>query len=74
VPSVCAILFAQDMRTRLILGWAVGFLTSILGMAVSYYLDFPTGASVVCVFGFILLVLAFIRFLYQCRSGQHSRR
>ena len=58
VPSVAAILFSNKVKTRLVLGWIVGFAASVLGMAVSYFLDFPTGASVVCTFGLILIVLS----------------
>ncbi len=61
VPSVCAMLFTTHLRMRLLIGWGVGIIASILGMAVSYYLDFPTGASVVCVFGSLLMVMALIR-------------
>ncbi len=61
VPSACAMLFSDKLRTRLMLGWMIGFLASVCGMAVSYYLDFPTGASVVCVFGLILAASGFIK-------------
>ena len=61
VPAAAAVLFSNDAKTRLILGWAIGFFASVLGMAVSYFLDFPTGASVVCVFGAILIFLGFVR-------------
>lgn len=58
VPAACAVLFARRIGMRLALGWSIGFLVSVLGMFLSYFLDFPTGASVVCVFGLTLLVLA----------------
>jgi zinc/manganese transport system permease protein len=58
VPSVCAVLFSEATRTRLLLGWLFGICASILGMLASYYLDLPTGAAVVCVFGLLLAVLA----------------
>ena len=61
VPSIAAILFSKNTKTRLAIGWGVGFLASVLGMAASYYLDLPTGASVVCAFGLILVVLAVFR-------------
>jgi len=61
VPSVCAILFSENLKTRLLIGWAVGFIASVLGMAVSYYLDFPTGASVVATFGAVLILLSIFR-------------
>jgi zinc/manganese transport system permease protein len=63
VPATCAILFAHSIRMRLMLGWIIGSFVSLLGMAASYYLDFPTGASVVCVFGCILVSLALVRAL-----------
>ena len=57
VPSTCAIIFSNVAKTRLILGWGIGFLVSAIGMAISYFLDFPTGASVVCAFGVTLVIL-----------------
>ncbi|MBI4353012.1 MAG: metal ABC transporter permease [Candidatus Omnitrophica bacterium] len=61
VPALCAMLFGGSLKQRLFLGWAVGGAASLLGMAVSYFFDFPTGASVVCVFGGLLLVAALLR-------------
>lgn len=63
VPSACAILFSENLRTRLAIGWVVGVIASVLGMAISYCFDFPTGASVVCVFGFILIFLACVKMM-----------
>ena len=65
IPATCAILFAHTIKTRLILGWIIGSFVSLLGMAASYYLDFPTGASVVCVFGAVLVLLALAKFFYR---------
>lgn len=61
IPAVCAMLFTENLKIRLIIGWVVGLLASSLGMIISYYLDFPTGASVVCAFGVILVLLALVR-------------
>lgn len=62
VPATCAMIFADGIKIRLILGWVIGTLVSIIGMAISYYMDLPTGASVVCVFGVMLLLSAIIKF------------
>ena len=61
VPAACAVLFADRIRTRLILGWTVGFLGSVLGITTSYYFDLPTGASVVCSLGALILFLAVVK-------------
>jgi len=58
VPAICGVLWGQGIGRRLAIGWGIGALTSVLGIAASYLLDLPTGATVVCVFGIVLLVVA----------------
>ena len=65
VPSTCAIIFSDSAKTRLMLGWGIGFLASTVGMAVSYFLDLPTGASVVCTFGLMLIASSLIKILIR---------
>lgn len=57
VPPVCAMILSPSIQTRLILGWAIGFLVSVLGIGFSYFFDFPTAASIVFVFGLAAAVL-----------------
>ncbi len=64
IPAVCASLLSSSVRGRLLIGWISGALTSVIGIAASYYLDFPTGATVVCAFGVTLLICGFIRQVY----------
>ena len=56
VPSVIAMLLADQARHRLALGWVTGTLVSVVGMLASYHFDLPTGATVVATFGAGLLV------------------
>lgn len=56
VPAVCGAFLADSIRARLCIGWGVSLMASMLGIAVSYYFDLPTGAAVVCVFGGALVV------------------
>ena len=58
VPAVGAILFSDKLSHRLWLGWIYGFIASCAGIGLSYYFDLPTGATVVCVFGGFLILLA----------------
>ena len=57
-PSVAAMLFSDKIRWRLVFSWIMGAVVSLLGMAASYWLDSPTGATIICTFGLALTLLA----------------
>lgn len=65
VPSVTAMLFAENVGTRLAIGWAMGAAASLLGMYFSYRFDAPTGATIICVFGVLLTILALLRNIFS---------
>ena len=58
VPSVAAMLYADRVGTRLALGWTMGTVVSAIGVYVSLVLDLPTGATIVCTFGAVLILMA----------------
>ena len=60
VPAVCANFLALSLRPQLLIGWATATLASIGGLYVSYWLDVPTGAAIVCVLGVALLLAALV--------------
>src|SRR6059036_432435 len=51
VPAAVAALLAGSVARRLVTGWALGFLVSVLGLWASFAWDLPTGAAVVATFG-----------------------
>lgn len=57
VPAMCAVLLTENLRLRLLLAWGVGLTVSAAGCCLSYLLDTPTGATIVCAFGAALAVL-----------------
>jgi len=61
VPSVFAAIITDKIGLRLIYGWIFGFLGSALGILFSFWLDTPTGATIVCAFGVLLLIVAIVR-------------
>jgi zinc/manganese transport system permease protein len=65
VPSVAAMLYADRIGRRLAIGWSMGTLVSALGVYLSLALDLPTGATIVCTFGLVLVVMAAVRPLIQ---------
>src|SRR6266404_5749673 len=64
VPSVGAMLFADRVGRRLAIGWTMGTLVSALGVYFSVLLDLPTGATIVCTFGAVLVLMFFIHLLF----------
>ena len=54
VPASAAAILARSVRARLALGWALGALVSVGGLAASWAWDLPTGATVVVAFGVVL--------------------
>src|SRR5215470_15268419 len=64
VPSVGAMLFADRVGTRLAIGWTMGTLVSALGCWVSWKLDYPTGATIVCIFGGVLVCMAIAKAIF----------
>jgi zinc/manganese transport system permease protein len=61
VPSVAAMLYADSIGKRLAIGWSMGTIVSALGVYLSLVLDLPTGATIVCTFGLVLLLMALVR-------------
>jgi zinc/manganese transport system permease protein len=69
VPSVAAMLFSERLGVRLAIGWSLGALVSAGGVALSFILDLPTGATIVATFGVTLLLLATLRWLFVRRPA-----
>jgi zinc/manganese transport system permease protein len=69
VPSVGAMLFADKIGRRLAIGWTMGTLVSALGVYFSVLLDLPTGATIVCTFGAVLILMFFAHLIFF-----HGRR
>ena len=64
VPSVGAMLFADKVGKRLAIGWTMGTIVSALGIYFSVMLDTPTGATIVCTFGAVLVTMFIVHLLF----------
>src|SRR5437899_11944866 len=75
VPSVGAMLFADRIGARLAIGWTMGPLVSALGCWVSWKLDYPTGATIVCTFGGVLVCMAIAKAIFfKYRNKANTER
>jgi zinc/manganese transport system permease protein len=61
-------LYADGIGRRLAIGWTMGTIVSALGVYLSLQLDLPTGATIVCTFGLVLIIMAAVRPLIQKRA------
>ncbi len=59
-PAICAMLFFRSIPARLAMGWALGLIGPVLGLAASLKWDFPPGVSIVAAFGLLVLACSLI--------------
>ena len=71
VPSVGAMLYAERIGPRLAIGWTMGAVVSAVGVYLSLQIDLPTGATIVCTFGIVLILMAVVRVLVRRTPANH---
>lgn len=57
VPAVCSVMLAKTWRSRLLVGWGIAAVASLVGLYASFAMDLPTGAAIVCACGLALVVV-----------------
>jgi len=62
-PSLFTMMVSSGWKNRLIIGWLMGATVSVTGLVISYKFDFPTGPSVVIVYGGVLLITSLIKLI-----------
>jgi zinc/manganese transport system permease protein len=70
IPAVCAMLLAQRMGTRIALAWVLGAVITFLGVYLSVVVDLPTGATIVCTFAAVLVLIAVAGALRAVRASR----
>ncbi|MFC1548318.1 metal ABC transporter permease [Candidatus Neomarinimicrobiota bacterium] len=65
VPAVCSMLVVTNIKSRLMLGWAVGIAASLIGLFLSATFDFPTGAAIVCTLSLFVPVVVIVKRVVQ---------
>jgi len=58
VPIVCATLLGRRGPARLYWAWVIGLVVSALGAVLSYFKDWPMGATIVCLFGLTVAIVS----------------
>ena len=63
IPAATAALFTNSWTKALVIGWAAGFLSSLLGLFSSYHFHLPYGPTLVLSLGLCFLIALVFRFL-----------
>ena len=75
IPAVVAVLFADGIGTRLLVGWTVGTVVSLAGVSTSYFYDLPSGPTIVVLFGGFLGLAGIVHFVHRsARPGAAALR
>jgi len=61
VPTAISALYATSWLTRLLIGWGVGVVVTLLGLMLSWWVDVPCGPSIVILLGIFLVIAALVR-------------
>lgn len=61
VPAVTAFLFTRHPGKLTLIAWGTGTLASALGLWLSYHFDLPTGPTIVCSYGVVLMGAGIVR-------------
>ena len=70
IPAMTSFLIAKKRQSQLFLGWSVGWMASIIGIAGSVYFDLPTGSAIISVLGLSFFsVLVFRKKLSSINSS-----
>lgn len=68
VPAVTAFLFTRRPGPLTLISWGTGAAASALGLALSYSYDLPTGPTIVCSYGLVLLLAGIARHVLTARG------
>ena len=75
VPAVCGALLSSRTAVRLAIGWGVALVAGLSGLLLSTQwesMDLPTGPTIVCIFGLMLILSGIVAF---AQSGKaHAAR
>ncbi|MGC8988702.1 MAG: metal ABC transporter permease [Verrucomicrobiia bacterium] len=74
VPAVCGNYLAAKLRPRLLIGWTVATVASIVSLAVTPVLDLPVGAAIVCALGIALVLVAGLAHFVSAAGTNNTTR
>jgi hypothetical protein len=71
-PAVCGAMFANGIRTRLLIGWSCGLLATIGGLVMSARMDWPPAPAISTAFAAILIGSGVIGNIFLSKNRPQS--
>jgi zinc/manganese transport system permease protein len=65
VPAILAVMLTDRLGRQLAIGWTAGTFVTVLGLALSYYGDLPSGPAVVALYGAVLFLTAVVVYVVR---------
>ncbi len=72
IPQSTANLFVSDLKKIIILSMIISFSGSLIGLALSYYWNIPSGATIIFVFVLIFIIARSIVYLHTLKQRNSS--
>jgi zinc/manganese transport system permease protein len=70
VPAAISMIFSNRWLIKLLIGWGVGLIASMIGLYVSYGHDFPSGPTIVCFLGLFLILSGLLKRLLSWHKNE----
>jgi len=74
IPSSISALFSSKWFSRILVGWIIGTIVSIIGLYLSWKFDVPSGPAVVLFLGLFLVVAIFSKSTGLVKSSTRSQK
>jgi len=71
-PAILAFMITDRFRTQLVLGWTTGTVVTVVGLGLSWWLDLPSGPTVVSFYGVVLVLAACVVYLVRAESRSRA--
>jgi zinc transport system permease protein len=71
IPSATANIFIRDIKRLLVFSVVFGVIFTVSGLIISYYLDLPSGATIILVCGIVFVITSLISNLFRKKKPEH---
>ena len=72
VPAIASTMITDVLWKQLTIGWGLGLFVSTIGLYISYTSDLPTGPTIVAFYGFMLIIISTVLYIYKAENKKSA--